>query len=194
MSDSIDLQDLIKLSTFAPSGTNSQGWTFTCLTTREKVILFQKLVGNFFKALNKKAESRFLRTFLKILGNSQLESYYSEYYEKVKQKIEEMENSGADQLFHGAVACIIIGSTPEATCPKEDAILAAGNILLAAHAMGLGTCMIGFAQQAMKNDPSIAKALNIPKNEKTEAVIAIGYPDEKYRTITGRKKPVMNFL
>ena len=188
------LRDLIKLSTFAPSGTNSQKWTFTCLATREKVVFFSTLIGKFFKALNKKAENKFLRTFLKIIGNKQLETYYEEYYEKIKERIYDMENNGIDRLFHGATACIIIGSAPGAPCPQEDAILAAGNILLATHSMGLGTCLIGFAHQAIKNDPSIAQELNIPKNEKIHAVIAVGYPDERYKTITGRKKPIINFL
>ena len=101
---------------------------------------------------------------------------------------------GIDRLFHGATACILIGSAPGASCPKEDAILAAGNILLTAHTMGLGSCMIGFAREAMKNDPSIAKKMNIPDHEKIYAVIALGYSNEKYQSITGRKKPVTRFF
>ena len=188
------LRDLIKLSTFAPSGTNSQKWTFTCISTRKGVLTFGHLIKNFFKKLNKKAENKFLRTILKIFSNQTLESYYTEYYESVKEAINAMENQGVDRLFHGATACILIGSAPGASCPKEDAILAAGNILLAAHTMGLGTCMIGFAVKAMERDPSIAKKMNIPNHEKVYAVIAMGYPDEKYQTITGRKKPITRFF
>ena len=188
------LKDLIKLSTFAPSGTNSQKWTFTCLTSRDQVLQLVQLIGNFFKKLNKKSESKFLRTVLKLLGNSKLESYFIEYYEPVTEAINDMENNGIDRLFHGATACILVGSSPGASCPKEDAILAAGNILLAAHTMGLGSCMIGFAHEAMKNDSSIAKKINIPDYEKIHAVIALGYPNEMYQSITGRKKPVTRFI
>ena len=188
------IKDLVKLSTFAPSGTNSQKWTFTCLTSRNEVVNFAHLVGNFFKQLNKKAENRLLRTILRLMGKSDLEFYYIEYYESVKEAIRDMEEKEIDRLFHGATACIIVGSSPGASCPAEDAILAAGNILLAAHTMGLGSCMIGFAHQAMKNDSSIAKKLNIPGNEKIHAVIALGYPNERYQTITGRKTPVTRFI
>jgi nitroreductase len=69
----------------------------------------------------------------------------------------------------------------------EDALLATQNILLAAHAMGLGTCLIGFAVAAMERDPAIARFLGIPANEDVHAVIALGHPDETYLRIAGRK-------
>ncbi|RLC00210.1 MAG: nitroreductase, partial [Deltaproteobacteria bacterium] len=53
---------------------------------------------------------------------------------------------------------------------------------------------IGFAHEAMKNDSSIAREINIPGHEKIHAVIALGYPNEMYQSITGRKKPVTRFI
>ena len=72
-------------------------------------------------------------------------------------------------------------------------MLASQNILLGAHSMGLGTCLIGFAVEAMQNDPSLKKFLKIPDKETVYAVIAMGYPDEKYEGLTGRKKMVMRY-
>lgn len=187
------LRDLIKLGALAPSGTNSQAWTFTCLASRQAVLKLGKLIQSFFQDLNKKAENRVLRKGLKMMGQKALDTYYREYYESVKKAMDEMEVSQKDRLFHGATACILIGSGPEASCPREDAMLAAGNILLAAHSMGLGSCLIGFAVEAIKADTSIQKKINIPANEKVHAVIALGHPDETYQTITGRKKPFIRF-
>ncbi len=187
------LEDLVKLACLAPSGTNSQEWTFTCLSTRDAVLGFGDLVKDFFIGLNKKAENVFLRKGLSLAGYKALDAYYNEYYESVKEAMYEMEHKNLDRLFHGATACILVGAAPDASCPKEDAMLAAGNILLGAHAMGLGTCLIGFAVEAMKADRSIGEKLDIPTGEKTHAVIALGYPDESYERITGRKKPLIRF-
>jgi nitroreductase/NAD-dependent dihydropyrimidine dehydrogenase PreA subunit len=187
------LRDLIKLGAFAPSGTNSQEWTFTCLSSRQTVLDFGITIKEFFQNLNKKAENFLLRKGLKLFGIKALDNYYKEYYPSVKDAVDEMETHNTDRLFHGATACILIGSGPGASCPKEDVMLAAGNILLAAHTMGLGTCLIGFAVEAMKNDKTIQKKIDIPGTEKIYAVIALGYPDEKYRHITGRKKPLIRF-
>ena len=60
--------------------------------------------------------------------------------------------------------------------------------------MGLGTCLIGFAVDAIKNDAGIQQFLTIPAEETVCSVIAIGYPEEKYRGLTGRKKVVMRYF
>ena len=67
-------------------------------------------------------------------------------------------------------------------------MLATQNILLAAHTMGLGSCLIGYAVAAMKKDPSIQQSIGIPLEEEIHAVIALGYPDEAYQRVAGRKK------
>lgn len=187
------LNDLIKIGALAPSGTNSQEWTFTCLPDRNAVLGYALMIKAFFEDLNKKAGNPLLRKGLSLIGKPELENYYSEYYESVKEAMAEMEAHQTDGLFHGAPACILIGSGPEASCPKEDAMLAASNILLGAHTMGLGSCLIGFAVAAMASDRTIQKQMGIPAEERIHAVIALGYPDESYLRVTGRKKPLIRF-
>jgi len=55
-----------------------------------------------------------------------------------------------------------------------DAAAAVQNILLAAHALGLGTCWVG-----AYSDEEVAKALDLPEWIKPIAIIPIGYPAEK---------------
>jgi len=182
------LEDLVKIGTTAPSGTNCQMWTFTILPDRKSVLKFGEGVLGFFKKLNKLSQNKFLRKTMKIFGKPELENYYNDYFEKVSERIEEYEKTGKDSLFHGAVSAIIVGSKKGASCPSEDALLATQNILLGAHSMGLGTCLIGFAVEAMKNDKKIKKTINALEDENIYSVIAIGYPDEKYKEICKRKK------
>ncbi len=181
------LCDLVKIGTTAPSGTNSQGWTFTILENRRQVVVFGGFVASFFKALNRKAANPFLRIMAGIFLKDNLGRYYRSYYKTIETGLHEWDSKGKDLLFHGATAAILVGGTPKASCPAEDALLATQNILLAAHAMGLGSCLIGFAVEAMKHDPSIKKRLSISGDESIYAVIALGYPAEKYQFVTGRK-------
>jgi nitroreductase/NAD-dependent dihydropyrimidine dehydrogenase PreA subunit len=188
------LEDLIKIGVTAPSGTNSQSWTFTVLPTRKAVLSFAGQVASYYGRLNTTAEKTLLRAFLKLMGKGELESYYRGYYGKVKKALEEWHESGKDTLFHGSTAAILVGSRPGASCPAEDALLATQNILLAGHSMGLGSCLIGFAVAAMKKDPSIKQAAGIPPEEEIHAVIALGYPDEVYQRTAGRKKVTPRFF
>ena len=55
-----------------------------------------------------------------------------------------------------------------------DCSMAAQNMMLAAHALGLGTCVIkSFSAQAIK------KILKLPKHIEPELLLSIGYPDEQ---------------
>lgn len=182
------LEDLVKIGITAPSGTNSQSWTFTILPTRKAVTSLAEQIAFYFGRLNSTAEKTLLRMFLKMIGKGELDAYYRGYYRKVKEALEEWHASGKDRLFHGSTAAILVCSKPGASCPAEDALLATQNILLAAHSMGLGSCLIGYAVAAMKKDPSIRQSVGIPPEEEIHAVIALGYPDEVYQRVAGRKK------
>jgi nitroreductase/NAD-dependent dihydropyrimidine dehydrogenase PreA subunit len=188
------LEDLVKIGITAPSGTNSQSWTFTILPTRKAVVEYAGHVASFFRGLNKTAENALLRLILRMIGKGELDAYYRRYYRLVKEALEEWNGNGRDRLFHGSTAAILVGSGPGASCPAEDALLATQNILLAAHSMGLGSCLIGFAVSAMKRDPSIQRSIGIPAEEEIYAVIALGYPDEVYQRTAGRKEVVPRYF
>ncbi len=185
------LDDLVKIGCTAPSGTNCQLWTFTILPSREAVLTLGTKVRDFYANLNSMAEKKWLRLGLRLVGKPELQQYYQGYYERVKEGLAEFEQTGVDRLFHGAPAAIVVGSRPGATLPKEDAMLASQNILLAAHSMGLGSCLIGMAVEAMKNDRNVQTAIKIPHEEKIYSIIALGYSAEHYERPAGRKKPVL---
>ncbi len=103
------------------------------------------------------------------MAGDALGRYYREHYESVERGLRQWEEERRDRLFHGAPAAILVGSAPGASCPVEDALLAAQNMLLAAHAMGLGTCLVGFVVEAMRRDPAIGRAVGIPSEEKVPA-------------------------
>jgi len=181
------LEDLVKIGVTAPSGTNSQRWTFTLLPTRQAVAALGDRVARFFENVNKMAEKPLLRNGLKLLGKTELADYYREYHKSVSEALDERARTGRDRLFHGATAAIVVGSRPGGSTSREDALLATQNILLAAHSLGLGSCLIGFAVVPLTKEVRVKRFLGIPDEERVHAVIALGYPDERYLHLTGRK-------
>lgn len=188
------LEDLVKIGMTAPTGTNSQMWTFTILPNRPAVETLGDATARFFRRLNSLAEKGYLRFFSKLFMKDVLGWYYREYYESVQEALVEWEKTGRDCLFHGASAVILVGMKPGASTPCEDALLASQNILLAAHSMGLGSCLIGFVVEAMKRDPGIKKTLGIPGDEKIYAVIAVGYSEIQFCKTAGRKAVVPRYF
>jgi len=187
------LDDLVKIGTTAPSGTNSQLWSFTVLGSRREVVILGEQVARYFHELNRMAEKPWLRLFARIFSGDALGRYFRSYYETVREGLLLWDREGVDTLFHGASAAILVGGKKSANTPMEDALLASQNILLAAHSLGLGSCMIGFAVEAIKRDKPIRKMLQIPEDESIYAVIALGYPAEKYQKTALRKKIVPRY-
>jgi nitroreductase len=185
------LEDLVKIGITAPSGTNDQLWTFTIVPDRASMLRLAETIAEFFRRLNVMAESATRRLLARLFTDDALGDYYRENYARVKEALKEWDKTGRDQLFHGATAGIVVGMRPGASCPGEDALLATQNILLACEALGLGTCLIGFAVRAMRHEPEIKRVIGIPDEERVHAVIAIGHPNVEYARPAGRKPPLV---
>jgi nitroreductase/NAD-dependent dihydropyrimidine dehydrogenase PreA subunit len=181
------LRDLVLVGQSAPSGTNSQRWRFTILPTRREVLVLGEAVARFFEALNRKSESAALRLVARVFLGDALGVYHREYHDRVAEALREFRAGGRERLFHGAPAALLVGSAAGASCPAEDALLATQNILLAAHAVGLGSCLVGFVVEALRRDRRVAEAIAIPSGERIHAVLALGYPHERYARPAGRK-------
>jgi nitroreductase len=181
------LEDLARIGTMAPSGTNCQRWSFTIVPDRQALLGFGNLIARFYERLNRLAANPALRLLSRLFMQDKLGHYYRRYHTQVQEALRQWGETGRDKLFHGAAAAILVGTEPGASCPREDALLAAQNMALAAHAMGVGSCLIGFAVEAMRRDRSIQRALGIPETEDIHAVIALGKPAVTYLRPAGRK-------
>jgi nitroreductase/NAD-dependent dihydropyrimidine dehydrogenase PreA subunit len=181
------LLDLVKIGTTAPSGTNSQGWNFVVLPGRQDTLLLGGMVAEYYRRLNRLAANPLLRFVVGLVAGDGLSRYYRNYYASVVEALRGWDEEGVDRLFHGAVAAILVTGRKTASCPAEDALLATQNILLAAHAMGLGSCLIGFGVEAMRRAPKIKQQMHIGDDEEIYSVIALGFPAISYLRPAGRR-------
>lgn len=83
-------------------------------------------------------------------------------------------------ISHHAPTVIVIASEKASPYAKLDAGLALQNILLSAHALGLGTCPLGTLVPILNRPENvdILELLNIPKDYEVTINIALGYPAE----------------
>ena len=170
------LEDLARIGTSAPSGTNSQSCKFIIVPTGADTPALGGLVADYYRRLNRLAVNPFLRFITRITGHASLTRYYRRYHDSVAEALQAWDDRGEDRLFHGAAAAILVTGNGAASCPAEDALLATQNILLAAHGLGLGSCLIGFVVEAMRRDPRLRKKVGISAGEEVYSVIALGYP------------------
>jgi nitroreductase len=78
-------------------------------------------------------------------------------------------------VFYDASTLIVICAKPMGPFVSADCWLAAENLMLAASALGLGTCCIGSAIPAL-NSPEAKSELGIPADVEAVAPIIVGVP------------------
>ena len=145
------IETLLKAAVQAPSAHNTQPWSFVLIEDRARLT-----------SLSAEAKAHLLSEY----GDDPLMDPYRDLLA-----------DRAFDIFYGAPLLIIVCARAEPLKPVEQCYLAAQNLMLAAHALGLGTCCIGWALPLVCQ-PEIKAELQIP-DEMTPAVpIVVGWPAE----------------
>jgi nitroreductase len=90
-------------------------------------------------------------------------------------------------IFYNASTLVVICGRPIGPFVAADCWLAAQNLMLAAYAMGLGTCVIGSALLAL-NTPEGKADAGIPAEFSAFAPIIVGAPSGE-TPLTSRREP-----
>jgi len=116
--------------------------------------------------------------------------------------IEEIKRNGGEthvssdpdvSIFYDASTLIIICCKTNGHFSEADCWLAAQNMMLAACAMELGTCVVGSALLAI-SIPEIKSSLGIPNEFTPVAPIIIGYPSGETAPSTRKAPLILNKL
>ena len=95
-------------------------------------------------------------------------------------------------IFYRAPVLILISAIAQGPWIVEDCALAAENLMLAAHALQLATCWIGFAQSFL-NTPDGKNALGLPAAWVPVAPIIVGNPKAEPAPVP-RKEPEIRWV
>lgn len=164
--DEAALRRLIGAAILAPSATNAQTWSFT-------VVRDQDLLGRLSDA--SKAH---------LLANLPPNLQSDRYRERLA--------NPAYHIFHHAPVLILISGTAPGAWVVENCTLAAQNLMLAAYALGLGTCWIGFAQRYLNTDEG-KRLLGLPPECVPVAPIVVGHP-KSVPAPTARREPDIRWV
>lgn len=83
-------------------------------------------------------------------------------------------------VFHGSPTLIVIAGDKSNASARMDIGIMLQNILLSAHALGLGTCPIGSLVSVLNlpENTDLLKMMNIPEDYEVAINISLGYPAE----------------
>lgn len=152
--------ELIEAGRYAPSSNNSQPWRFIVITNRKKI----RELSLYIK-----------KWFIKRLKIGAIVSLFSKRIKKELESAEKRVFTGKDLFFYDAPLLILICARKNRFTVK-DCSCAAENMLLAARALGIGSCWIGFADLVLNTNKKLMSKICVPNNNKIIATLVFGYP------------------
>lgn len=153
--DMVTVHILLEAAVRAPTAMHQEPWAFI-------IIQDQKLL----QKLSDRAKPLFL-------AKVAMQQDSSEHYGKML----EVFHSPDFNIFYNASTLILICGKKTSHSFEADCWLSAENLVLAACAMGLGTCVIGSALPVF-NDAEVKVTLGISDEFSVVVPVILGYPDE----------------
>ena len=152
---------LLDAGRMAPSAMNRQPWKFYVLTDPKKI-----------KAISKEISAIAVKEIKHVGIKDVVKMTLSTFH------LSTMVNflTTGDHVFYGAPVVIFITTPKEDEWGSLDVGMCAQNIMLAAKALGLDTCPVGFAKFVTQTKNYYQ--LNIPATEQVHLAIIVGYGNE----------------
>lgn len=155
--------ELIELGTKASTGSNMQPWGFLTIQGKDKLNTMSEQIKQ--ELLENLADYPHLQQYQAWLENPKF------------------------SVFNHASNLIAIYGNKASYYYREDCTLAAGNIMLAAHSMDIGSCWIGFAEYHL-NSREIKAQYQIPEEYELVCVMTLGYKKVKLES-SKRNEPLI---
>ncbi len=186
------IEQLIALGRYAPTGHNDRKVCYTIINDREKLEYLLDTMIELFKKLKKQLNST-LWNFLAVLAGKK------KFFDKAKKSLYRLEShiehweKGIDKVLHYSSTLILIHTDNETSAPIEDCNIAAQNIALGATTLGLAATFIGYVQKSWENSKEIREIINLPENHTLFACLAVGFPRNNYKRLVPRPEPSVTY-
>lgn len=160
---------LLEAAVRAPTAIHQECWTFVVVQDPDRL-----------RRVSERARKLFL------------EEVYRGHLDRGGHALEVFEKPDFN-IFYNAGTLIVICAPSTGLFMEADCWLAAENLMLMAHAMGLGTCVIGSATIGL-NTPDIKSELGIPDDYFVVAPIIVGVPGDTGQVTERRAPRILSWL
>lgn len=172
---------LLQVARYTPSGGNRRTHEVTVLPRGPRRDLLLEEMKSIYAKMGALFRNSFLKTLLKPFVGPYKRAVLSDpRYGKIIFGLLEDLRHGEDPIFYGAPTVVLFHSTALIPTPKEDCVLAAYALALAAQASGLGTCFVSLAQNAMKSSRKCREIAGLAPGVDVHAVLLLGYPAVRF--------------
>jgi len=167
------LHKILEAASKAASGSNTQPWEFI-------VVQDPKVKARLTEPM--------LETWMRRLAGANLSARMREVYDQATEMLRNTEKVPAI-IF----CCFDLNRVSKSEEVRYASILpAVQNLMLAAHAVGLGTCLTVHRSTSTRGESEVEKILGIPDHVKIACLVYLGYPARKHGP--PKRKPIDSFI
>lgn len=182
------IDKLLLAAAQAPNAINRRNVHYTVVTDKDAL-----------RGMSRRASEQVVK-LTKLLGNPLGRLVFRVFFRRAAKELEPLfpllgffakaAETGKDAILYGA-PCAILVHTPvsDGAGGAEDACYAASNILLAAEALGLGACVIGFITGPIEKDKELRRLARLSDDRKVQTTVIVGRPRFPYAKALTRPAP-----
>ncbi|MCC6217588.1 MAG: nitroreductase family protein [Polyangiaceae bacterium] len=187
------LRRVVEAGRFAPSQGNCQPWRFVVITDRALLDRIGEECGRRVApvaGMYVRSGGGALRERLKTLAVNALSRLTpNNFDQRLAHGIDTVANDERwDMFLHAPALILVLGDKRGIGEPLIDCMLAAHNVVLAAHSLELGTCYVGFVKM-IETLPELKRDLGIEWPFKVMTSIAVGWPRTRADRAVARERP-----
>ncbi|MBP1715837.1 MAG: nitroreductase, partial [Deltaproteobacteria bacterium] len=177
------LERLVDIGRYAPTGTNIQDVEFILIQQSAQIAKLSRMAGMFYgRYLRKLEESQGPVPYHTARRMDSFRLYYQFALE------------GKDRVFRGGQAAILVHGPEANAVAADNCHYALSYVILMAHALGLGTCLLRTFVLAAEQDPEIQREITLPQGHKLFGCVSVGFPKYKYYQMPARKEARVKWI
>jgi nitroreductase len=189
---------VLEAGRFAPSAGNNMPWKF--LVVRDRAFLDEiahecaEFLSKFTRLYQgKDGMKKSLKNTLAVLMPNALDQ---RPMVAIQAMLTPKFRAGTSDMFHGAKTVIfVLSNRLGISSPALDAGICCQNMVLTAHALGLGTCYVGFGAEPVNKQSSLRKKLGLEwPFDHVATTIALGYSAVRVNRPVDREFPQVRWI
>jgi nitroreductase/NAD-dependent dihydropyrimidine dehydrogenase PreA subunit len=185
------LEQIIAIAATAPMGIPPWEVGITVFHGRDKVAELAADTTNLYKGFLKVFDNPLMKHLSRLLMKKSVWQQFQSFILPLGRILIEKQQQGEDAVLYNAPSALLFHVSPYAD--GADAFIACTYAMIAAEALGLGTCMIGCSAPMIGRRKDLLRKYSLPEGNVPKIVLIIGHQQSAYRKAIRRSFQSVNY-
>ena len=173
---------IVEITSMAPMGYPPHKAEITIVQHRETIEQALPIVVELYEFLKQAMSKAIPRFFIeRRISPGRRRALHEHVLPSLTYRLPDTKAGKYDAITRGAPAMLLFHADPETGDHTEDVFIALTYSFLAAHALGLGACIIGLIPPVIEKAPALRTIFGIPSEHRVYACLVVGYPRHTFR-------------